>query len=377
MIAILGDLHGRRYQTFNSIVDGKDARLNDIVSVIEQAGKECYSKGINELFLGGDIFHNRYRIDVPVYHAVWKALRFVSCLGIKLHFIVGNHDLFLRESCKHSSIAPFADIGNVYDEPELIEVDGRHVLALPYDSEITKGFLMDNQIHGKDIVVIGHVEVKGARFATGVKSEKGISVKELKTVLKQEGAKSVICFFAHYHHPSVKKSTIFIGAGLHMDRNDSVSSEEDGDRYLWLLDGKKVSRVPLQFPKFIRKNYDDLEPSCVGEHFYTVALPMGNKDTTPEEIKSQLLRAGARDVEVLLVRATDEADKDAGLAGKEYYGLGFDECVKQYITDYCPTDLSHSSVSAAVKEVMEEVHLTNKGLTGTRKFVRKVAGVLK
>lgn len=146
--------------------------------------------------------------------------RFISGLdelNIPCHFIVGNHDIYykntLEVNCYKELKLP--EQCNVYDEPTVITINDYDIAVIPWLTE-------ENQTQFHSLVnepgvqvAFGHLEVSGFEMHSGVMSQTGIS--------KLNFRKFDMVMSGHFHKRSTDGQIYYLGCPYQMswaDAND-------------------------------------------------------------------------------------------------------------------------------------------------------------
>lgn len=86
----------------------------------------------------GDYFHQRNALTIDTLNIAHRCLQAIA-KKCKVYMILGNHDLFNKNSTDINSIRIFNDIDNikVIDKPLELEMNGKKVLFVPWLSDLT------------------------------------------------------------------------------------------------------------------------------------------------------------------------------------------------------------------------------------------------
>lgn len=98
---------------------------------------ECCSKrDINDVIFMGDFFDSRASIDVKTLNSATEALYSLADSGVNVTMVLGNHDIYLRDSTSIHSLLAFGGHSGIrlVDEVESLDVNGcdDKVLLLPW-----------------------------------------------------------------------------------------------------------------------------------------------------------------------------------------------------------------------------------------------------
>ena len=99
--------------------------------------------------------------------------------GLPVHFIVGNHDIYykntLKVNCYNELRIPGPDKGwGIHDTPSLVQLGDYEVAMIPWVTNDTYAdtmkFLKDPGVQ----IAMGHLEIRGFEMHSGIISEAGI-----------------------------------------------------------------------------------------------------------------------------------------------------------------------------------------------------------
>lgn len=162
----------------------------------------------------GDWHENRSALDVSTQNYSYRGAKMLNDLGLPVFFIIGNHDLGMRDSRTLYTTIPFHEFDNftlIHDEPLVVDTIEGGCLFVP--------FLMHNEytkLHDYDHIPVwmGHFEFKGF-VLTGynTKMEYGPDINNFK---KQKHILS-----GHFHRRQTMNNVTYIGNTFPMDFGDA------------------------------------------------------------------------------------------------------------------------------------------------------------
>lgn len=171
-------------------------------------------EGIETVIHLGDVFDNRRAIDFD--GLLWTQKVVLEPLKkYNVHMIVGNHDIFLRNSNKinspHLLLQQYSNI-KVYSEPTEINIDGLNIFLIPWIN-------IENEIHvyeqikkTKAKMAMGHLELNGFMAHKGHVME---NAREPDPFLKFDKV-----FSGHYHTRSDNGKIYYLGNPYEIYFND-------------------------------------------------------------------------------------------------------------------------------------------------------------
>jgi DNA repair exonuclease SbcCD nuclease subunit len=214
-IFLVGDLHlGIR----NNSVEWADIQKDFLLEVLPKTAQDNgFNPDTDILILEGDIFHSRESINVRIQNDSMEIFEKLSKIFKRGIFIIlGNHDVYYKDrNVVHSlkSISHIADNIHVFENPEIITINGSHnFLMLPWveDTARLNQIITDH----KDLCeyIVCHADIKGLRFNKWTKVEHGIEV-DMLTSYKR-------VYAGHIHHRQEFKNVLYTGTPYQMDRGD-------------------------------------------------------------------------------------------------------------------------------------------------------------
>lgn len=152
-VALVSDLH------FG--VKDSDRKFQDSqFAFMEQMVQNCKDRGIEKIFVLGDLFDTRHAVNVLTVNRVVEF--FKSHEGEVIWYIIlGNHDLYYKSSTEVSSLVVLDRIKyvNIIDKPKMIG----DTLLLPWVTDYEQ---FRNEVEGKMDCerMFGHLDVLGAKM---------------------------------------------------------------------------------------------------------------------------------------------------------------------------------------------------------------------
>lgn len=167
-IGIFSDIH---------IGLGQDSVLwhNNILNFATWAANIYNERGINEILIPGDIFHNRNEISV---NTLSTAKKFFDILGdFKIYISTGNHDCYYKERSDVNSISLFDGWNNItiIDKvPHVFEVvqSTKKLCMVPWGTDVS-------DIPEDMDYCVGHFEIKTFKMNNQATCDHGMTSAEL------------------------------------------------------------------------------------------------------------------------------------------------------------------------------------------------------
>jgi DNA repair exonuclease SbcCD nuclease subunit len=171
----------------------------------------------------GDWNENRSALNISTLNYSYQGAKKLDDLGLPVFFVIGNHDLYHRNSREVHSIVHFNEFENfvVIDQPRIIdEIEGK-MLFSPY---IFPEEYPDLAKYLKLPFWAGHFEFKGFEVTgSGLRMPTGPEAKDFV------GPKHIIS--GHFHKRQQDANIIYMGNAFPMDFNDSGDSHRGMMKY--------------------------------------------------------------------------------------------------------------------------------------------------
>ena len=252
---------------------------------------------ITEVVHLGDCFDVRKGIDY--WSLDWAKRVFFDPLrerGIKLHLIVGNHDIFYKTSLKIN--APYLNLAQydniqVYDQPTDASINGVDVAIFPWicedNAEQTQALLRVS----RSSIAMGHLELAGFYANQNYMCETGTNPElfdHFSLVLS-----------GHFHKRSTRGNITYMGNAYQMYWNDE--GEKRGFAVLD-LDTLDMCYIDNPYPMFHKLYYNESKPKLIKYHEFkdSYVKVIVESKSTPQKLSNvvdQLYRVGAHDVKVI------------------------------------------------------------------------------
>lgn len=205
------------------------------------------------LFVLGDVFDNRQFTNVLVQNIVIKLFKDLAKIFGDVYVIVGNHDIFRKETNEINSLKCIETIEGIHlhEEPtKLYSENMKKIILLPWRKDhIAEKEALDS-IGGADYLFC-HSEVLGVKLNKKTSYEKGNDI----NVFKDYGK----AYSGHIHYSQKIKNLTFIGNPYEMTRSDI-----DNKKGIYLIDFITGNELFIEndfSPKFLKINLTDIYDS--------------------------------------------------------------------------------------------------------------------
>jgi len=204
------------------------------------------SKGIKDVIIAGDIFHNRHEVGVSTLHVAKEFFNILSDFNIVA--ITGNHDCYYRDNSKVNSIKVLERDGMVvFDTLNTIRTNNKDIVFCPWGTRL-------DEIPKCD-VVIGHFEISNFKMNMNHVCEDGWNSLNLL-----DKCKKVVT--GHFHlrderYYDNNKTILYLGSPLELDLSD-----RDTIKGYTILDTNDLSLTFVEndkSPKHVKLTISDLQ----------------------------------------------------------------------------------------------------------------------
>jgi len=205
---------------------------------------------IKVVFQMGDLFDRRKFINFNSLYLSRKYF-FEKCerLGIKLHTLIGNHDVAYKNTLEVNSPSLLLNEYNnieIYEEFDTVEFDGVSIDVVPWICDDNVDDIFNRMKESKAQICFGHFEIAGFEMDRGNVCESGID--------KQSLSKYDVVLTGHFHHKSTDGNITYVGTPYEMtwaDWNDPKGF------HIFDTETREMNFVKNTFSMFHKITYDD------------------------------------------------------------------------------------------------------------------------
>lgn len=223
-----GDVHAG---IKNDSIDFMDYQLSFFEKVMIPY---CIDNGIKRVVYVGDFFDKRKTTNTMTAHMFrTRVIERLSELGISIIILIGNHDIYYRDSLEISTPVEFFEgrYKNVYIIKEFAtaKIGQMKVDIIPWICKDNYTEVMQRISESQSQIALGHFELTGFKFAkNGQPCEHGLSPKVLKNYRK--------IYSGHFHGASESGNIKYLGTPYQLTWSDYddpkgfyVFDDETGD----------------------------------------------------------------------------------------------------------------------------------------------------
>lgn len=209
------------------------------------------------LMILGDVFDNRQSVNIKVLYNAKKIFAELASI-IDIHIIVGNHDIYMKNSNEISSIDILEDIPNIkiWKEPEVVFYGRREVLLMPWrKNPEAEAECVD--AHGGDYLFC-HTDVRGMRYNSASKVDHGNSAAVYRKFIK--------VFSGHIHYRQHVQNIFILGSPFEMTRSDAYNTK---GVYLWDLEDEFCENMTIfenkHSPRHLKLHFEEIKDLPIDE----------------------------------------------------------------------------------------------------------------
>jgi len=215
-------------------------------------------RGVRTIIQLGDLFDRRKYVNFFTL-AESRRYFFDECAkrGITLHALIGNHDIFWRESLDvNSPNLLLKDYDNIHlwSTPGTLELDGIKFDMIPWICKDNEQKIFEFINNSSSPVCLGHFELSGFPLMRGVESQEGIDGKFLSSYNH--------VYSGHYHTSSSKDNITYIGTPYELFWSDYKDQKMFG-----IIDTETLKVDYVENPNriFYKIMYDDTDEKQVNK----------------------------------------------------------------------------------------------------------------
>ena len=205
---------------------------------------------INTIVHAGDFMDRRKFVNFNSLHQVRTG--FIERLKkerIEMHCILGNHDVYYRNTNKVNSLVElFSDDMIIYEEPQVINFDGLDIALLPWVNKENYDESVEFIKTANAPILIGHLELDGYQVMRGINHQGGMDSKLFNRYEK--------VLSGHFHCRQEKGNVYYLGTQYQITFSDL--NEKKGFHILD-TDTREVAFIENPHQMFLETIYNDSE----------------------------------------------------------------------------------------------------------------------
>jgi DNA repair exonuclease SbcCD nuclease subunit len=211
---------------------------------------ELIKRNVRTIIQLGDLFDRRKYIN---FLSLTESRRyfFDKCkeYQIHVHALIGNHDIFWRESLTVNSPGLLLrDYDNItlWQDVGTLEIDGVKIDMVPWICKDNKQKIYEFIHNSSAPICVGHFELAGFNLSKGIQSHNGVDSKFLSNYVQ--------VYSGHYHTYSNQNNITYLGTPYELFWSDYKDK-----KYFGIFDTKDMYFELVENPLiiFYKINYDD------------------------------------------------------------------------------------------------------------------------
>tara|TARA_R110000782_G_scaffold262905_1_gene355283 strand:+ start:5860 stop:6921 length:1062 start_codon:yes stop_codon:yes gene_type:complete len=165
----------------------------------------------------GDLMDRRKYVSFKTAKEFRERFLFpIQHLKINFHCLVGNHDIFFKNTNDVNSLRELIDGKSkhihIYEDATEVNFDGLDILFLPWINSQNSIYAEGMILESKANIAMGHLEIKGFQMNKGIVSDHGHDKEMFK--------KFDTVFSGHFHHKSDDGQIYYLGAPYEITWSD-------------------------------------------------------------------------------------------------------------------------------------------------------------
>lgn len=213
-VAIISDIHW-------GVKNSSEYFLNLYNDYFENHFFPCLEREqIKHCIIGGDFWENRKSINVLSFISGLNFLQEFHKRGIEVYIIIGNHDVFYKNTNDYNSIDWMKNLEgvNICPNTMTVEINGVHFGLVNWVNDSNKSQIEAFINAASFDVLVGHFEVVGFEMQHNYACSEGYKIEEFKSI--------PLVFSGHFHIHAQKQNVVYIGN--HIQTNWGEINDDKG-----------------------------------------------------------------------------------------------------------------------------------------------------
>jgi DNA repair exonuclease SbcCD nuclease subunit len=209
--------------------------------------------GITHIIHLGDCFDRRKYINFRTLSDFRnRFMKRVEELGIEIHFIIGNHDAYYKNTNRVNTIREIfkkdTDKIKIHDEPTVVSFDGTEIMFIPWINSENRARTNKMIEETSAKIAMGHLEIKGFGMYANMKADHGDEASDF--------SKFERVFTGHYHHRNCDGNIMYLGSTYEITWSDY---NDDRGFHIFDTDTWELEYIKNPYKMFQKIYYDDSE----------------------------------------------------------------------------------------------------------------------
>ena len=203
----------------------------------------------------GDIVDRRKFINYRIAHNFrHKFLQRLWSEKIDTHIIIGNHDIYFRNTNKVNAVQELCTTHDglnepwIYEEPKVVDFDGTKILMLPWINPENEAESLEICKTAEADICMGHLDLNGFRMMDSMVQTHGYDKSIVQRFEKT--------FSGHFHHKNDDGQIFYLGSQYEM-----TWSDYNNQKGFHILDTetREIEFIPNPYSIFKKLMYNDTE----------------------------------------------------------------------------------------------------------------------
>lgn len=234
-VLLFSDLHVHPHKR-------RQERLEDCLKALDWVFDVADQEDIQSILFGGDLFHDRQRIEVFTYQRTFETLiKRLSSNKYKLYLLLGNHDIWYNDDTSISSVIPLSSLPGVkiISKPERLKIEGSYWDFIPFTHNPIVTLEELKAMPGNPEYALGHIAVDGAILHGSQQADVAIEHDgDMVTISPSLFDHYKHTFLGHYHaEQRVSNKVEYIGSPLQLSFGEAFQQ-----KHIIAFDGKTGDR---------------------------------------------------------------------------------------------------------------------------------------
>ena len=273
-VLIFSDLHSYCHKR-------KNERLEDCLKIIDWVFDVAEERGIKNILFGGDLYHDRQKIEVYTYQRTFETLeKRLKSKKFQIYLLLGNHDLWWNDKTSISSVIPLSSLPGIkiIANPERINIEGSNWDFIPFTLNPVDALEQLKKLPGNAEYALGHIAIDSAVLHGTQYSD--VSVEhdgDMVIVGVSLFSHYKHTFLGHYHAEQRVNDTVeYIGSPLQLSFGEAFQ-----EKHIIAFDGKtgKKDYIINKFsPVHLVLKEEDLEKHDLKNNFVKIKVDISATD---------------------------------------------------------------------------------------------------
>lgn len=334
----------------------KTERLSDCLKALKWVFEEAIKANVDAVMFGGDLLHDRQKIDSLTYVETFRVLEKYQHEKFKVYLLLGNHDLWFGNNTKISSTYPFGALNNfeVIDTTQSRKIHNTNWHFIPYTHNPIEEMEKLPIKEASSSYMLGHLSIDGARLNSAgsisdiVIENDGDMIKIGPNLFKNY--KRV--FFGHYHGAQKLTDKIeYIGSPLQLS-----FGEANEDKHIIILDSdsNEVEYIINDFsPKHLylnEKDYQTIDKDILKNAYIDFEV----SDITDSKIKKELEQFSEKNnIANIRIRSESKRISDHIISDVKKILSDESQLLENYLTQEKPSELDKNILLRIGKNIIK------------------------